>query len=51
MRHIYHLDQDTSPKENMRALNDMLKCGRMRYIGASLVRRGAGLVNLEAAKG
>jgi aryl-alcohol dehydrogenase-like predicted oxidoreductase len=35
---IHRLDRDTPPEEIMRALNDVVESGKVRYIGASSVR-------------
>lgn len=32
---IHRLDRDTPPEEIMRALNDVIDSGKVRYIGAS----------------
>jgi hypothetical protein len=34
---IHRLDHDTPPEEIMRALNDVVESGKVRYIGASSV--------------
>jgi aryl-alcohol dehydrogenase-like predicted oxidoreductase len=36
---IHRLDRDTPREEIMRALNDVVESGKVRYIGASSVRR------------
>ena len=35
---IHRLDKEVSPEEIMRALNDVIESGKVRYIGASSVR-------------
>lgn len=34
---IHRLDRETPPEEIMRALNDVIDSGKVRYIGASSV--------------
>lgn len=34
---IHRLDRDTPPEEIMKALNDVVESGKVRYIGASSV--------------
>jgi len=34
---IHRMDRDTSPEEIMKALNDVIESGKVRYIGASSV--------------
>lgn len=36
---IHRLDRDTPREEIMRALNDVIESGKVRYIGASSVRK------------
>jgi versiconal hemiacetal acetate reductase len=35
---IHRLDRDVPPEEIMKALNDVIESGKVRYIGASSVR-------------
>lgn len=47
---IHRLDRDTPREEIMKALNDVVESGKVRYIGASSVRRTLHSVRILASK-